>query len=87
MSHPKNKDRDLGISQKKIMQINVLEPKVVQFAIQSLIKQKKERSCLHQISDNTTVVAYKNRMGKLDQNYYYKPNNKADLDLLSIQED
>ena len=48
-------------SEKKL-HINVLELKAVQFAIQSLTKHKQNIH-VHIKSDNTTVVAYLNKMG------------------------
>lgn len=59
------------------MHINELELKAVQFAIQSLPKHKKN-IYIHKKSDNTTIVAFLNKMGG-GQLRITITNNKADL--------
>lgn len=60
------------------MHINELELKAVQFAIQSLPKHKKN-IYIHKKSDNTTIVAFLNKMGGGGQLRITITNNKADL--------
>lgn len=62
MSHSELKNGGPWNPSEKKLHINVLELKAVQFAIQSLTKHKQNIH-VHIKSDNTTVVAYLNKMG------------------------
>lgn len=80
MSQSELKDGGSWNPSEKKIRINILEPKAVHFAIQSLTKHE-QNIYVRMKSDNTTVLAYLNKNGGT------RSNNKAELDSLSIQND